>query len=33
VRAGLTINLIFPIKDEASAELMSLKAERLCAAG
>jgi len=33
VRAGLTINLLFPIKDEASAKLMSLKAERLCAAG
>jgi hypothetical protein len=33
VRAGLTINLLFPIKDEPSAKLMSLKAERLCAAG
>ena len=33
MRAGLTINLLFPIKDEPSAKLMSLKAERLCAAG
>ena len=33
MRAGLTINLLFPIKDEPSAKLMSLKAELLCAAG
>jgi hypothetical protein len=33
MRAGLTFNLLFPIKDEPSAKLMSLKAERLCAAG
>ena len=33
MRSGLTINLLFPIKDEPSAKLMSLKAERLCAAG
>ena len=33
MRAGLTINLLFPIKDKPSAKLMSLKTERLCAAG
>jgi hypothetical protein len=33
MRPGLTIDLLFPIKDAPSAKLMSLKADRLCAAG
>ena len=33
MRRGLDIELIFPIKDEASARLMSLKAELLCESG
>src|ERR1700693_2273890 len=33
MRDGLTIDLLFPIRDEASAMLMSLKVNRLCAAG
>jgi hypothetical protein len=33
MRHDLKIDLVFPIKDEASAWLMCLKAEALCEAG
>jgi hypothetical protein len=33
MRRDLNIDLVFPIKDEVSAWLMSLKAEMLCEAG
>jgi hypothetical protein len=33
MRHDLNIDLVFPIKDEVSAWLMSLKAESLCAIG